>query len=169
MGDVCNIETFSATMSDLGEDYHCVGFPTEGGSGSFWNCDYYLVVNKNANCQDTIKGLMEYVYSYNRQIKNEAPIHRGVYQTEAEEAGVNGYIGLHCGDMSFRSLRAKPDGSSWLGEFLELADNAVPCSKTAEEITEIIREEAAAFFEGDKDAASVAQVIQSRVWIYLNE
>ena len=71
--------------------------------------------------------------------------------------------------MVFRLLRAKPDGSSWLGEFLELADKAVPCSKTAEEITEIIREEAGAFFEGDKDATSVAQVIQSRVWIYLNE
>lgn len=169
MGDVRNIEKFSTTMSELGEDYHCVGFPTEGGSGSFWNCDYYLVVNKDADCLDTIRGLMEYLYSYNRQIKNEAPLRRDVYRTKVGEGRNDGYVSLHCGDMVFRLLRAKPDGSSWLGEFLELADKAVPCSKTAEEITEIIREEAGAFFEGDKDATSVAQVIQSRVWIYLNE
>lgn len=37
------------------------------------------------------------------------------------------------------------------------------------EILKIIEEEAAAFFSGQKDAKSVADVIQSRAWIYVSE
>lgn len=169
LGDERNVETFSDTMSELGENYHCVGFPTEQGNGSFWNCDYYLVVNKEVDNLDAIKGLMEYVYSYNRQMKNEAPIHREVYSRKVGEGRGDGYVSLYRGDMSYRLLKAKPDGSSWLDEFIKLAEEARPCSKTTEKITKIIREEVEPFFEGQKDAASVARTIQSRVWIYLNE
>lgn len=38
-----------------------------------------------------------------------------------------------------------------------------------EEINNIITEEAAAFFEGQKSAKDVADVVQSRVKIYVNE
>ena len=37
------------------------------------------------------------------------------------------------------------------------------------EIEMIMTEEAAAFFSGDKDAAEAAEIVQSRVQLYLDE
>ncbi len=47
---------------------------------------------------------------------------------------------------------------------------AEPSSATGnDEITNIITEEAEAFFKGQKSVADVAGVIQSRVQVYVNE
>ena len=43
------------------------------------------------------------------------------------------------------------------------------CTTGNDEITNIITEEAEAFFKGQKSVADVANVIQSRVQVYVNE
>ena len=52
----------------------------------------------------------------------------------------------------------------------DLINVAEPSSATGnDEITNIITEEAEAFFKGQKSVADVANVIQSRVQVYVNE
>lgn len=51
----------------------------------------------------------------------------------------------------------------------ELIDQARPAPKYDETIMNIIQEEAAGYFAGDRDAKMVASTIQNRVQLYLNE
>lgn len=52
----------------------------------------------------------------------------------------------------------------------DLINVAEPSSATGnDEITNIITEEAEAFFKGQKSVSDVANVIQSRVQVYVNE
>lgn len=173
VGDMETISGFSLNMQELGEDYYCVGFPTEGESGSYWNCDYYMVVGKDTLHMDKITEFLKYLYSLERQRKQDSPIRRDVYTTGVtegqyrEEWGT--YASLDKGDQSAVILPCKADGTSWVREYLELAEHCVPGSRSSEAIAEIVLEEADSFFNGDKDAVTVASVIQSRVQLYLAE
>ena len=66
-------------------------------------------------------------------------------------------------------IDAKPDGTSYLPEYLTFMDSCRISTGITEPIEEIILEEADAFFAGDKDARTVAGIIQSLVQLYLNE
>lgn len=169
VGDVSSADLFSQEMSELGTDYQCVGFPTNNGSGCYWDCDYYLVVNKAANCQETIEKLIEYIYSFNYQLKQDSPIRSDVYDRVEPDKNGTGYCRLYQGDGVYKMLRSKPDGSSWMPQYKELAAKSRPRSHKTDEIAEMIRQEAEALFEGDKDARTVAETIQNRVNLYLRE
>lgn len=39
---------FSEDMAAFDNEYFCVGYPTEGESGSYWECGYMLAVNAQA-------------------------------------------------------------------------------------------------------------------------
>ena len=54
-------------------------------------------------------------------------------------------------------------------DFKSMVDGASVGSNYDTDIINIINEEAAAFFSGDKSAADVAALIQNRVGIYLGE
>ena len=63
----------------------------------------------------------------------------------------------------------RPDGTSYLPEYLAFMDNCWVSTGVTDPIEEIILEEADAFFAGDKDVRTVAGIIQSRAQLYLNE
>ena len=52
---------------------------------------------------------------------------------------------------------------------LALAETARPISLSNQEILKIIGEEAQAYYKGDKSAADVAALIQSRLSVYVSE
>lgn len=52
---------------------------------------------------------------------------------------------------------------------LAMIEVAEPVSMGNQDILKIIQEEAAAFYKGDKSAAEVAALIQSRVSMYVSE
>lgn len=51
----------------------------------------------------------------------------------------------------------------------ELIAQARPAPGYQETVMSIVREEAAGYFAGDKDAGETARIIQNRVWLYLKE
>ncbi|MCM1118117.1 MAG: extracellular solute-binding protein [bacterium] len=172
VGDFSNLQMFCIKMDSLGEDFHCVGYPTESGSGSYWSSDYYLVVRKGADCMDTVKEYLEFLYSTKYQRKQDIPLCREVYDRYVDpQESINspGHQYLDRGQGIFSTLRLKPDGSSYVDDFLELAEKSGPLPQGDEMIGEIVMEEAESFFAGDKDAATVAGLIQSRVRLYLAE
>ncbi|MBO5282023.1 MAG: hypothetical protein J6B43_02675, partial [Lachnospiraceae bacterium] len=67
------------------------------------------------------------------------------------------------------ALSSKEDGSSYLEEYLELLESAVPTAVSSDDIFDIVMEEANGYFQGDKDLDSVVDVIQRRVQLYLDE
>ena len=66
-------------------------------------------------------------------------------------------------------LDGKEDGSSYVKEYIELAESCIPYKNEYEQIHSIILEEVPAYFSGQKTAKQVAEIIQSRVTIFLEE
>ena len=65
-------------------------------------------------------------------------------------------------------LGAKPDGTSFLPEYKEILDKGIAEPKEDNWPIQMVREEAQAYFNKDKTAEDVAEIIRNRVWLYLN-
>lgn len=66
-------------------------------------------------------------------------------------------------------MPAKADGSSYLEDYLELLQKAVPAAFESDDVFNIVMEEADSYFHADKDMDTVIDIIQKRVQIYLDE
>ena len=79
----------------------------------------------------------------------------------------DGTSGISYGDWEYTYHTPTEEEINILKELISVAE---PSSATGnDEITNIITEEAEAFFKGQKSVADVAGVIQSRVQVYVNE
>jgi len=68
-----------------------------------------------------------------------------------------------------KELALKPDGSTYLEEYLDFVESCQPAPYIPVQIRLIVQEEAHSFFEGSKGAVETAEAIQSRVQLYLEE
>ena len=66
-------------------------------------------------------------------------------------------------------LGGKPDGSSYLQEFLEMAESSHPDNSALNIIRNMILEETDTYFAGDKELDETVKLIQNRVQLYLDE
>ncbi len=165
---------FSRTLAMFDDRFFCVGNPTFGESGSYLNCYQCLAVNAGTKNMDIVSDFVRYLMSEKCQRKYNAMqcVRRDVLLDCVKEhfdigTGTEGVYFL-IGSKQVIPLTGKKDGSSFLTEYLDLMDRAVP-EGTENEIVDIISEEAAAYFSGDKDAETVADIIQRRVQLYLDE
>ena len=69
--------------------------------------------------------------------------------------------------MELKNL--KPDGTTYLEEFLDFVDICVAGDKWSLGIEQILEEELESYFQGDKSAQKAAELIQNRVQLYLDE
>jgi len=162
---------FSADMSDLGEGFHPVGFPTEAGSGSYWNADYFLVVNAQAEHRDLIDAYLASLFDRERQIELSHPVRNDLIDTQLyylKENPISPWS-YNVGGGVYHPLATKPDGSPWAEEYKDILSRAVPHAQNTAYIEEIILEEAAGYLSGVKTAEQVAEIIQNRAQLYLNE
>ncbi len=165
-----NFVDFSDEMSRMGEGFHPVGFPTEAGSGSYWNADYFLVVNARAEHRNLIDAYLATLFSWHRQRELSHPIRNdivetGVYYTDVPEPSWE----YTMGGGTYYLLATKPDGSPWTEEYKDILDRAVSRPQNTYYIEDIILEEARTYLSGVKTAKQVAEIIQNRVQLYLNE
>ncbi len=162
---------FSADMSDMGEGFHSVGFPTESGSGSYWNADYFLVVNARAKHRELIDDFLAALFDSSRQRELSHPIRNDMLETGLYymEDSLEYPWQYYIGSGTYYVLTTKPDGSPWTEEYKSILEQAVPRAQNTFYIEEIIVEEADSFISGDKTAAQVAEIIQNRVQLYLDE
>lgn len=73
------------------------------------------------------------------------------------------------GGGQYHGLRTKPDGSPWTEEYKDILDRAVSRPQNTYYIEDIILEEARTYLSEVKTAKQVAEIIQNRVQLYLNE
>ena len=162
---------FSEELSRMGEGFHPVGFPTEAENGSYWNADYFLVVNARAKHRELIDDFLAALFDSSRQRELSHPIRNDMLETglyymeDSPEYPWQYYIG----SGTYYVLTTKPDGSPWTEEYKSILEQAVPRAQNTFYIEEIIVEEADSFISGDKTAAQVAEIIQNRVQLYLDE
>ena len=68
-----------------------------------------------------------------------------------------------------KEIEAEPLTQEDIDNYMNVLKSADKLVNYNESISNIIVEEAQSYFSGQKDAASVAKIIQSRVQIYVNE
>lgn len=167
---------FGRVLAAMGEDYHCVGYPTQGDSGSYFN--FYngcVAVSTGAEHREIIDDFLNYLVEYETQRRYCTDwVRRDVLQDcvkeQVEMYGEKAPIPVFVmGEREVIPLTGREDGTSYLPEYLELLEQCIPRKTEWNTIRNIVREEAAAFFAGDKSAHEAAEIIQNRVQLYLEE
>ncbi len=155
----------------LGETYHAVGYPTEGGEGTFWRTGQFLAVNREAKHPEQAAAFLEELLSYDRQCTSHVPVRRDMLDNRLREHVINGKreMCIEYGDGTMTAISPGPKGDYRIGEHTALMEECLGITADTAAIEDIIWEEAADYFSGSRDAETVARAIQSRVQVYLKE
>ncbi len=172
-----DLKTFSNTMAMLGEGYHAVGYPTADGKNGhliLTNYEDYVAVNAKAEHREIIDDFLRYLVSYQAQQQYSFSWIRTDVLRDCVKEGVTTYgyptpVPLFSQGNSVIILGGKPDGSSYLPEFLEMAKSSHPDNSALKTIRNMILEETDAYFTGDKELDETVKLIQNRVQLYLDE
>lgn len=158
---------FTRIMSEFGEKYHLVGFPTEGGNGNYWKADYYLVMSKDAAHKEELKEFIASVYEPERQRGTAHPVRNDL--SALYTVNFDGRWSYNAGNGIYYPLEGKADGSSWEEEYQATLNQCVARSANMGSIVTIISEETASYFSGSRDVQKTVETIQNRVQLYLDE
>lgn len=148
-----------------------MGFPTQEGSGNYWNGDYYLVMSKDSPNREIVQEYLLSLFDPEQQRDSDHPIRNDLISryTVYNDTGQGPKLQYDMGDGVFSVLETKKDGSSWEEEYLALMNDCSYCSEDTGEIVEIILEEVEYYFSGGRDVWKTAEIIQNRVQTYVNE
>ena len=170
-GDLMDYSKYRAT---LGDDYVCVGIPSDNEVKSVALCYWGIAVNSYSENKDIIADFLDYLVSEECQVKYgraEEWIRKDVLKKRVKDQSEKEALGspfFKLGAYASVPLMGRKDGTSYADEFIELMDIAVPGS-VYYEIQDIVYEESGAYFAGDKTEQEVAHIIQSRVQLFLDE
>lgn len=173
---IMDLDGFSEFMSEYSGKAHLVGYPVEGGGHFTWTNYNYLVVNANTGHKEEIKKYIEMLLDHDRQMFDAAlSVRRDVVRDSVVtvdgvpkkiiKGGTSG-----AGTILLRDLEClKPNGTSYVEEFIDFLDGCKAGGKWPPRIEQILEEELAPYFKGDKDAQEAASLVQNRVQLYLDE
>ena len=182
---ISNIRDLNGTINGVfGEDISFVGFPTDGDMGSvLWAGNrMYALSAKSKNLDGAWEFLRYYLtQEYQDKIQEQEynlPVLRSTFEKNVQDATKKPYY------MDENGNKVEYDETYYInGEEIllpqltqEQVDRIVSFVESVnkrgyynEAISNIISEEAGAYFSGQKSAKDVAGVIQSRVQVYVNE
>lgn len=166
---------FSESMAALGPEYVAIGYPTDAGNGNRLSFFSGLSVNKNTMHSEVIYDFFNWMYSAeNKTFLYHVPLRTDAYEGRIlpkDEYGFHNGPSISLGHNSVIPLAGKPDGTSYVDEYMELINNCGPDDIYGDQnmLYRIIAEETESLFRGDKTAEEVAEVIQSRISLYLSE
>lgn len=158
---VNSFDTFSRIMAILGEEYFCVGYPTEGTSGNYWNGWYFLAVNKAAEDSQAVKDYIDYFFDKERQAEWSL---RSLRRDVLEEAI------RRMQNPTWDTIAQTSDGTTYFEDYVQYLESCVSIAdKGNEGILRIIDGEIKEYFAGAKGTEQTVEAIQNRVQLYLDE
>jgi len=167
-------DIYEITMGDFGtEDVTFIGYPVkeENVSGGILAPSFTISVSSQTNYKEEIRSFIDYMLSpeYQRTLSWEMPVRRDVFRELGAEA-VNSteeyekyyYLANETFDIGYPTQESI--------DRMEQYISGLNRSRTYDEsIYEIVYEEADMFLKGDQTAQQAADMIQSRVSLYLSE
>ena len=184
------MEVYMSSISDLkyqlkgqmGEEVTFIGFPTEEGNGSviMLSSNAFAISAKSAN-KDGAWEFIRYYLTEEYQKSGEFyefPIVKSAFEEKAKEATGKSYWIDENGEkveyddyyyMGGEEIILEPFTQEEVDEICEFIYSVKKVNKFDNNIRNIINEEAQSFFEGQKSAQEVAQIIQSRAQIFVDE
>ncbi len=168
-----SIGTYDTLKNTLGEEYHAVGYPTEGECGTYWEGSWMVAVSKETEHKEQVAAFLEELLSYENQYTLwwSEPVRKDMLEGRLREHNFGGerMMCIEYGNGMMTPLSPGPAGDYRIGEYQALLEKSVGISADTSAIEEIIWEEVESYFSGDRDAATVVEIIQNRVQLYLNE
>ena len=192
MTGIYQLNSIQEEEAMFGEPVTYIGYPTSGGgSGTYMQAsELYAITAKSSNKDGAWAFIENYLnqpfddlYSYGLPARKSAlddMVEKALnvtYMTDENGEQIldengnpipeDGTSGISYGDWEYTYHTPTEEEIDILKDLISVAE---PSSATGnDEITNIITEEAEAFFKGQKSVADVANVIQSRVQVYVNE
>jgi len=175
------LASYSELRKTLGDDFHTVGITSDKNVKSAIVCYRGMAMSEMSEHKDVAADFImtltdeDYQIKYNpdglirkdvlrEHVKNgwELTVWEDGELIPDDEPAFVMYGGVR------KPLAGREDGSSYLDEFIKLMDMGVPILGQTY-IHDIILEESNAYFAGEKTEYEVADIIQSRVYLYLQE
>lgn len=153
-----------------GEAFRCVGVPDESGNGNLVCCHSCVVISKNTAYPDIAEDFYEYMLSEKCQTAYTVNwVRRDVMTEHVREHTEFSQVPVFLlGEGAYMPLEGDSEGNSFLEEYLSLMEHEkMEC--TEYEIIDMLMEETGMYFAGDGDETTVADVLQSRISLYLWE
>ena len=170
----------------------CIGYPTEHGTGNMFESDgaSFAMSSKCANKDAAWSFLRQFFtedYQSNDRYSWGFPTNAKAFEKKLTEAMTPEYEKDENGNyiLDDDGNRIEVDEGSWgwggtmiqmhalneeeAAQIRELIDTTTKVLEFDESVYEIVEEEAAAFFAGQKSAEETARLIQSKAMIYVNE
>ncbi len=179
---ISDMQSYQMYAKIFGEPVTFIGFPSNGGTGSYINVTGALGINAKAENKE---GAWEFLKSFlteeyqKEDIEWYFPVLKSALDAKFEKDMTPEYTEDENGqkieqpkttwnydDFEVEIYAATQEEVDAVKALIDSVDGVAGYN---EEIGNIITEEAAAYFEGQKTAKDVADIIQSRVKIYVNE
>ena len=151
------------------EDGYFIGMPTESGKGNYLECPGVLVVRKDIANKDAVVAYLECFLGEEVQSIGEGLTVRRLSTEDIvyEETG-EAWVNINGGSTQY-SLLVFEDGTTSLHEAVRLLEACVPMPKPHDALLNIIMEEVQSYYAGEKSTTEVAEIIDNRVQVYLDE
>ena len=172
---VTDLTSFSKIISESEDKEHLVGYPVDGSGHFVWTHFGYLVVNADSEHKEEIRDYIKFLLDHDNQLYGDHglgfSVRRDVISDSVVTVDGEPRLIYNIGNMpTLMELKnLKPDGTTYLEEFLDFVDICVAGDKWSLGIEQILEEELESYFQGDKSAQKAAELIQNRVQLYLDE
>lgn len=165
----------------FGEEVSFVGFPSENKKGSVINSNLSFAISAKSKNQEGAWEFVRYYLTdeYQNSDKNWGlPVQKKAFMDRAEQALSRPFYMDDTGKkieyddsiyINDEEVVLPPMSRELMEEIVAFVESVDKTSYYNQDIQNIIDEETAAFFAGQKSASDVAGIIQSRAQIYVNE
>lgn len=162
-----SLNQMNTLYEKYGENYFFVGVPTDGGNGNFLQCDGIVAVNKNVVDTAAVSYFFEMLADEEIQELSSGSSRLSICRISEDSS----YYREQDGAVFWNGVESirKEDGTTTLQDWSSFLEQCVPAPIAHEDLSDIIWEEAQGYFEGDKSAEAVAEIIQNRIQLYLDE
>lgn len=164
----------------FGEDVTFIGFPNENRNGSVISANLSFVLSSKSKVLDGAWEFVRYYLSedYQKSSTWGMSVNKQIFLDKAQEALQRPYYTDENGEkveydesyfLNGEEIKLPPMSQEQIDEIVNFVQSVDRCVYYNESVQKIIDEETAAFFAGQKTAAEVSQIIQSRAQIYVDE
>lgn len=164
-----DIESFNSLYEQYGDEYHFVGMPTRGSSGSYLSSSGVLVVNRNTADPDAVSAYLSCLLENEIQYPDRLNRDCSILKVSLDETTTIEFEGETRSFWKDSRLQIKEDGTTTLHDYKEFLESCIPRPESYDDIISLVWEESQSYIAGDKSAREVARIIDSRIQLYLDE
>jgi ABC-type glycerol-3-phosphate transport system substrate-binding protein len=179
-GYLNSVSAYKYFFVDMGEDVVLLGFPGENGGISNLQYSDAVTISAKTKYQDGAWAFIRHFLSEEfaeEQNYGQFPIRRDYFDSRAAEAMERPYYmegdeKVYYDDMYYingEEMIIEPLTAAQVDEIVSFVEGVSNTRFYNEDIQNIISEEAATFFSGQKTVDEVTQIIQRRAQVYVDE